>query len=127
MPRDKTRKMRGGATSQNSKMRANYIFNTNRLSTLANTDQRYVETGIIHVTESDASGLFREIGTGVANVFGRKGFDNSIIDKARNKALEKIQSMLKPNQKVCGLRVEMTNQPNLFFVHLVGTLLELKQ
>ena len=127
MPRDKTRKMRGGATAQNSKKHANYIFSSNQISTQYNTDPRFNEIGIIHVTDSDAVGSFRAIGTGVANVFGAKGFDNSIIDKARNKALIKMAKMLTNKQKVCALRMEITQNPQLIFVHLYGTLLELKQ
>jgi hypothetical protein len=59
-------------------------------------------------------------------MFGAKGFDNSIIDVARNKALVKMTSLLTSKQKVCGLRMEITQYPQLVFVHLYGTLLESK-
>lgn len=124
MPRNKTRKMRGGANPiQNP---AIYIFNSNQISTQYNTDPRFAEKGIIHVTDSDAIGTFRAIGTDLANVFGAKGFDNSIIDRARNKALSKMAMLLTNRQKVCSLRMELTQHPQLIFVHLYGTLLELK-
>ena len=116
--------MRGGANPiQNP---AIYIFGSNQISTQYNTDPRFAEKGIIHVTDSDAIGTFRAIGTDFANVFGAKGFDNSIIDRARNKALSKMAMLLTNQQKVCGLRMEITQHPQLIFVHLYGTLLELK-
>jgi hypothetical protein len=127
MPRDKTRKMRGGATAHPLKNYANYVFSTNQISTQYNTDPRFNEIGIIHVTDSDAIGSFRAIGTDFANVFGAKGFDNSIIDIARNRALVKLAKMLTNKQKVCGLRMEITQNPQLIFVHLYGTLLQLNQ
>lgn len=122
MPRDKTRKMYGGANNH-----ANYVFSTNQISTQYNIDPRFNEIGIIHVTDSDAIGSFRAIGTDFANVFGAKGFDNSIIDIARNRALVKLAKMLTNKQKVCGLRMEITQNPQLIFVHLYGTLLQLNQ
>ena len=122
MPRDKTRKMYGGANNY-----ANYVFSTNQISTQYNIDPRFNEIGIIHVTDSDAIGSFRAIGTDFANVFGAKGFDNSIIDIARNRALVKLAKMLTNKQKVCSLRMEITQNPQLIFVHLYGTLLQLNQ
>ena len=127
MPRDKTRKIRGGVNAHLSKNYANYVFSTNQISTQYNIDSRFNEIGIIHVTESDAVGSFRAIGTDLANMFGAKGFDNSIIDIARNRALVKLARMLTNKQKVCGLRMEITQNPQLIFVHLYGTLLQLNQ
>jgi len=125
MSRNKTRKtrsMKGGAPIDPSV----FIFGSTQISTLNNTDPRFVEKGIIHVTDSDAIGSFRAIGTDFANIFGAKGFDNSIIDRARNKALVKMSSLIGPRQKVSGLRMEVTQYPQLIFVHLYGTLLEFK-
>jgi hypothetical protein len=127
MPRDKTRKMCGGANAHPSKNYVNYVFSTNQISTQYNIDPRFNEIGIIHVTDSDAIGSFRAIGTDLANAFGAKGFDNSIIDIARNRALVKLAKMLTNKQKVCGLRMEITQNPQLIFVHLYGTLLQLNQ
>ena len=126
MSRNKTRKMRGGAVATQPKDYNIYVFPTNQISTLENSDPNYKEIGIIHITDSDASGAFRTIGTGVANAFGAKGFDNSILDRARNRALKKMATLIKPNQKVCGLKVEMVLPSNttLYLVNFVGTLLE---
>ena len=124
MSDNKTRKIRGGSNAQ--KNPAIFIFGSNQISTQYNTDPNFVERGIIHVTDSDAIGSIRAFGTDIANVFGAKGFDNSIIDKARNKALVKMTTLLSSKQKVCGLRMEITQYPQLVFVHLYGTLLESK-
>ena len=77
MSNNKTRKIRGGGPATNS---AIFIFGTNQISTQYNTDPNFVEKGIIHVTDSDAIGSLRAMGTDFANIFGAKGFDNSIID-----------------------------------------------
>lgn len=129
--RNKTQRIRslkgGGATKNPIDDISTFVFQSNQISTQYNTDQRFNEIGIIHVTDSDAIGSFRAMGTDFANVFGAKGFDNSIIDRARNKALIKMARMLSNKQKVCGLRMEITQHPQLIFVHLYGTLLEIKQ
>lgn len=103
-----------------------YIFNSNQISNQQNYNNNYKEIGIIHITESGAINLIRSAATGLLNVFGSKGFDNTIYDKTRNLALNRLQSMLKSNQKVCNLRMEIENisQSQLFFIHLYGTLLE---
>lgn len=126
MSRNKTRKMRGGGVATQPKDYNIYVFPTNQISTLENSDPNYKEIGIIHITDSDASGVFRTIGTGLANAFGAKGFDNSILDRARNRALKKMTTLIKPTQKVCGLKVEMVLPSNttLYLVNFVGTLLE---
>ena len=118
--------MRGGGVATQPKDYNIYVFPTNQISTLENSDPNYKEIGIIHITDSDASGVFRTIGTGLANAFGAKGFDNSILDRARNRALKKMTTLIKPTQKVCGLKVEMVLPSNttLYLVNFVGTLLE---
>ena len=103
-----------------------YIFRSNQITNQQNNDNSYKEVGIIHITESGAINLIRSAATGLLNVFGSKGFDNTIYDSTRNLALNKLKSLLKSNQKVCNLRMEIENisQSQLFFIHLYGTLLE---
>lgn len=103
-----------------------YIFRSNQITNQQNSDNSYKEVGIIHITESGAINLIRSAATGLLNVFGSKGFDNTIYDSTRNLALNKLKSLLKSNQKVCNLRMEIENisQSQLFFIHLYGTLLE---
>ena len=107
-----------------------YIFPSHHISTQPNEDINYKEVGIIHVTDSAAVNALKGFATGVANIFGSKGFDNSVYDKARNSALNKIMKQInKDTQKICNLRMDIDNgsQTALFFVHLYGTLLEKKK
>ena len=118
-----------GGSSKNADKTNFYIYNSSNISTQQNQDINYKEIGIIHITESGAVNMLKGIATGVANIFGRKGFDNSVYDKARNVALKKIMSQINTQkQKICNLRMEVENNPasSLFFIHLYGTLLEIR-
>ena len=88
-----------------------------------NTDPEYNEMGIIHTSEPGSVNIAREFMTDVANVFGSKGFDRTIYDQIRKKALE---NLLKENQKICNLKIDVENVKanSLFFIHLHGMLLE---
>ena len=106
-----------------------FIYSSQHISTQQNTDNSYKEIGIVHITESAAINAIKGLMTGVANIFGSKGFDNSVYDKARNTALNKIMKQIdKSTQKICNLRMEVENNPasSLFFIHLYGTLLQKK-
>lgn len=115
-----SRNLKGGAK------KADYIYLSKNISTQPNTDMSYKEIGIAHVTDSGAINALKGLATGVANMFGSKGFDNSVYDITRNKALEKLMDQLDKNQKVCNLRMDVENNPasSLFFIHLYGTLLQ---
>jgi hypothetical protein len=118
-------KLKGGAGSSEL-----YIYNSSNISTQQNQDINYKEVGIIHITESGAVNILKGFATGVANIFGSKGFDNSVYDKARNVALGKIMKQINTQtQKICNLRMDIENNPasSLFFIHLYGTLLEKKK
>lgn len=105
-----------------------YVFISNKISTQPNTDTNYKEIGVIHITESGAVNALKDFATGIVNLFGSKGFDNSVYDKARNLALKKIMKHMDINQKISNLRMDVENNHNstLFFIHLYGTLLEKK-
>jgi len=114
----------GGSVSDKSNL---FIYSSQHISTQPNTDNNYKEIGIVHITESAAINAIKGLMTGVANMFGSKGFDNSVYDKARNTALNKIMSQIdKTKQKICNLRMDVENNPasSLFFIHLYGTLLQ---
>ena len=117
----KSKTQKGGAG-----VKADYIFDSTNISTQPNTDMSYKEVGVIHITESAAINALKGFATGVANIFGAKGFDNSVYDVTRNKALKKIMEQLDANQKICNLRMDVENNPasSLFFIHLYGTLLQ---
>ncbi len=117
--------LKGGAPNKDI-----FIFPSNNISTQPNQDINYKEIGVIHVTDSAAVNALKGFATGVANIFGAKGFDNSVYDRARNSALAKIMKQINTNtQKICNLRMDIDNgsQSSLFFVHLYGTLLEKKK
>jgi hypothetical protein len=107
---------------------SDFIFSAENITTQPNLDTSYKEVGIIHITDSAAVNAVRAFGTGILNMFGQKGFDNIIFDKCRNDALGKLKVLLKDNQKVCNLRMDIDppTETKLIFVHVYGTLLEKK-
>ena len=124
-------KLKGGASKKSSKSDNKlFIFPSTYISLQPNTDMNYREVGVVHITQSGAINIIRGLGTGIANIFGKGGFDTSIYDIARNNALEKIMSKINTNnQKICNLRMDLENNPesSSFFIHLYGSLLEKRQ
>ena len=100
-----------------------FIFNTTQISTQPNTDTDYKEVGIIHVTESAAIRMDRNVVENVYNTVGAHRFDTEVFDSARNLALNKLQEQLTENHKVSNLRMELSKGPGLIFVHLYGSIL----
>jgi hypothetical protein len=102
------------------------ILESPLISSDPNTDPSYRHIGLIHFTDSAGINLVRGFFTDVANIFGKKGFDNTIYDGLRKSTLEQIQKMLKPNQKVCSCRMEFDMAPTntMIFHHFYGTLYE---
>jgi len=117
--KNKSYKRGGGETKDD------YVFSSEFISTQQNTDASYREVGVVHVTDSTAINAIRGMATGFANFFGKKGFDNRVFDIARNSALTKLEEQIdKRNQKVSNLRMEVSSDQTLVFVHLYGTLLQ---
>jgi hypothetical protein len=119
----KSNKKKSGGNIENA-----HIFEDNRLSTQENKDNTYNEIGIIHTCESVAINIIRSTATGFLNMFGSKGFDNTIFDKARNDCLISIQERLNIDKlnvyKVCNIRFEaITVDPSLITMNAYGTLL----
>ena len=103
------------------------IFPSAKMTSQQNSDPAYVESGIIHMSESQAINAVRGTLTSFANVFGAKGVDNTIYDNLRNLTLNKLENMLKPDEKICNLRMEFANpMPDLLYHHIYGTLLKKK-
>lgn len=104
-----------------------HIYQSDKISTQANTDTNFVEAGVIHVCESVAIGFLRGAATGILNIFGNSGFDNTRFDEVRNNALSKIEQELiakYPNGKISNLRIDFTTiDPQLITVNLYGTLM----
>ena len=101
-----------------------HVFKSKRISTQENTDASYTEIGVIHVTETAGINAIRSIGDQFANVFGAKGFANTVYDEARHGALVKLRSLLGDDQKVCNVRLEVQHStPEMIAVSAYGTLL----
>jgi hypothetical protein len=109
---------------QNKEVEVN-IYTTDKIS-LQSIPKNYTAIGILHITESTAINALREAGTGILNLFGNKGFDNTIYDKLRQDTFEMINSKLKDGQKVFNLKFDFeTNaQGTTIFIHLYGDLCE---
>jgi hypothetical protein len=120
----KVNKLKGGSATSTASTN-NFVFKSQFISSQPNTDSNYKEIGIIHITEKAAINIIKGFATGVAGIFGRKGFDTVNYDIARNKALTKIVAQINTNtQRICNLRMDIEGNPDSFFIHLYGTLLE---
>ena len=97
---------------------------TDKISTQPCSRSKFKEIGIVHMSDSIGLNLVRNTATNVLNIFGQKGFDNTIYDKLRNSCLEKMTTLLKENQRVCNLRIEIERDAKLIYMHLYGTLVE---
>jgi len=102
------------------------IFKSERISTQPCNDPAYKEIGIIHMSDSIAVNLLRDTTSDLFNVFGAKGFDNSIYDQLRNTCFQKLQDSITANQKICNVRVDIERDKSLIFMHVYGTLVENK-
>lgn len=105
-----------------------HILSDPRLTTQDNKDSSYNEIGIIHTCESVAINIVRSTATGLFNMFGSKGFDNSIFDIARNDCLNNMKAKLdsEPGNayKISNIRFEaITVDPSLITMNAYGTLL----
>jgi len=102
------------------------IFKSDKISTQPCNDPEYKEIGIIHMSDSIAINLLRDATSDLFNVFGAKGFDNSIYDQLRNTCFQKLQDSITANQKICNVRIDIERDKSLIYMHVYGTLLENK-
>jgi hypothetical protein len=114
----KTSKQKGGEPVET------FIFKSDKIS-MRSIPSNYKQIGIIHLTESTAVNAIREFGTGIANIFGSKGFDNTIFDSLRNETLKSLLSKLTNNQRVYNTKMDFeTNPQGTIFLHVYGDLCE---
>lgn len=103
--------------------RAKSVFHTTKISTEQNKDPTYVESGVVHLSDSKGINLVRGVITDVTNIFGAKGISNVIYDELRKSTLQELHKLLKHDEKICNLRMEFSHpQPELIFHHAYGTL-----
>jgi len=101
-----------------------YIYRSSKLS-IKPISEDYTQIGIFHISESTAINIVRGFGTGISNIFGAKGFDNTIYDRLRNDVFKKIEDSLEENQKVFSIKMDFeTNPQGTIFLHFYGDLCE---
>jgi hypothetical protein len=119
----KNRNIHGGARD-NSDIKL-YIYRTSKISTDPNVDPNYRKVGIVHYSDSAGINIVRGFGTGISNIFGAKGFDNTVYDTLRKQTLEKVKGLLTDNQIICSCRMEFDiGTPSMIIHHFYGTLYE---
>lgn len=103
-----------------------FIFKSDQLSIQSIPTIGYKQIGIIHMSESAGINAVRQIGTNFANMFGSKGFDNTVYDKLRNQTFKKLINMISPNNKVFNIRMDLetSSKDTGIFLHLYGDLCE---
>jgi hypothetical protein len=107
------------------------VFNDVRISNEPNTDDSYINIGIMHKCKAVAINKLQENFSDLANYFGSSGYDGLIFDRARNFCLIKLAdtlddlNTLNPTSiyKICNLRMEfVTLDNNSITVNTYGTL-----
>jgi hypothetical protein len=121
--KSKTRKRKGGAAITNPPKN---VILSNIISFSANTESEYKSVGVAHVTESAGVNVLRDIGTKLFNILGQKGFQSSVHDYCREKALEKLMSLLTSNQKLCDVKLDVETNKQTILIHAYGTIYEKK-
>ena len=111
-------------TQKGGKNDTNLFLKTNRLTTGPIENGEVL--GILHVTEAAGINALRGIGTGVANLFGEKGFDYTIYSNVKNKAFKKLFSKLKDGQKIGNIKMDIETTRATIFCHLLGTVYQMK-
>jgi len=100
------------------------IYNNENLSTSSNTDASYKSIGIVHHTAQGGVNIMRDIGTSYSNFIGFKGFDGAVYQRVRIAALDSFGKILKDNQKICDIKMDVERARQLIILHIVGTLYE---
>ena len=112
---------RGGLDVKNNR---NEIFSSPKLSTQPCNNPNYRRIGIVHLSDSVGVNFLRNNATELFNVFGAKGFDNSIYDQLRNTCFRKLAQSINDNQQICNIRVDIERDASLIYMHVYGTLFE---
>jgi hypothetical protein len=102
------------------------IFSSPKLSTQPCNNPNYRRIGIVHLSDSIGINFLRNNATELFNAFGSKGFDNSIYDQLRDTCFRKLAESINENQQICNIRVDIDRDASLIYMHVYGTLFELK-
>lgn len=88
----------------------------------------YDTIGLYHITDTQGVSAIREIGTGISNMFGMKGFENQIYDNLRKETLGRMSKFLgdNPDCMITCIRMDFNHGESLLVHNLYGTLLKKK-
>ena len=88
-------------------------------------DKKYRTVGIAHHTELAGINAIRDMGNDLMNMFGQKGFDTGLYNRARNDAIKVLISKLKSNQvlKSPKFDIELKEQQGIQ-VHVTAFVME---
>ena len=116
----KRTKKKGGSASTN-------IINNPRLSTGNIRKKNIKNKGLIHATEAIGINALRGFGTGIANLFGKGGFESKLYDDVKQAAFKIFENKLKENPKlyIGNIKIDIETTKATIFCHLVGTMYEL--
>lgn len=119
--KNKNKFLKGGSNT-NTNTNTN-IINNRRFSTGKPTYKNMVSKGLVHLTESVGINIARDIGSGVANLFGSSGFESTLYDEVKTKAFNKLSSMMNNKKLYVGnIKIDIETDKNTIFCHLVGTI-----
>lgn len=101
-----------------------FIFTTDKISSQI-IPAEYKSIGIIHMSKASAVNMARQLGSDVMNAFGNAGLEVTIYDKLRNDTLKELDTLIKPDQKVFNLRLDIErDMQGAILLHLYGDLCE---
>ena len=79
---------------------------------------------IVHVTEATGINVVRGIGTGFANLFGKKGFESTLYDNVKTNAFKKLYQQVPDKYSVGNIKMDIETTQSTIFCHLIGTVYE---
>ena len=111
----KTKKIYGGEDEN--------LFLSDKLN--IDPDKKYRTIGIAHHTELAGINLVRDMGNDLFNMFGQKGFDTGLYNRARNDGIRVLINKLKSNQvlKSPKFDIELKDQQGIQ-VHITALVME---
>ena len=83
------------------------IYFVKNISMQPNQDPEYKEIGVVNFSVPGALSGINEVLTEDATFFGFVGFKKRVYNLTRIKALDKLNLILKENQKICNLKIQL--------------------
>lgn len=83
------------------------IYFVKNISMQSNEDPEYQEIGVVNFSVPGALSGFRELISDEVTYYGFAGFKEQIYYLSKIKTLEKLKLVLKENQKICNLKIQL--------------------